>query len=139
MPCEAACTRSLLCAATIITEPGSSSPRKWIAARYISASGLHCGLPWDAVLGSDLVRHYKPDAEMYRAAIHFLGDDDPGSVMMVAAHNNDLVQAASHGMKTAFVARPYEHGARQTRDAKAEHDFTYVATSFEDLAAQLGC
>ena len=119
--------------------------RKYIIAtlsngtvRLLTDMAKHCGLPWDAVLGSDLVRHYKPDAEMYRAAIHFLGDDDPGSVMMVAAHNNDLVQAASHGMKTAFVARPYEHGARQTRDAKAEHDFTYVADSFEDLARQLG-
>jgi 2-haloacid dehalogenase len=98
----------------------------------------HCGLPWDTVLGSDLVRHYKPDPEMYRSAIEFLGNGDPGAVMMVAAHNNDLVHAASHGMKTAFVARPYEHGAKQSRDFKAEHDFTYVARDFEDLATQLG-
>jgi 2-haloacid dehalogenase len=41
-------------------------------------------------------------------------------------------------MKTAFIARPYEHGAKQMRDVKAEHDFTYVAASFEDLAQQLG-
>jgi 2-haloacid dehalogenase len=41
-------------------------------------------------------------------------------------------------MKTAYIARPYEHGTKQTRDFKAEHDFTYVATSFEDLASQLG-
>jgi 2-haloacid dehalogenase len=75
---------------------------------------------------------------MYQSAIHFLGDDDPASVMMVAAHNSDLVHAASHGMKTAFVGRPYEHGAKQSRDFKAEHDFTCVATSFEDLAQQLG-
>ena len=26
------------------------------------------GLPWDTVLGSDLVRHYKPDAEIGRAS-----------------------------------------------------------------------
>jgi 2-haloacid dehalogenase len=58
--------------------------------------------------------------------------------MMVAAHNGDLVHAAGHGMKTAFVGRPYEHGAKQARDFKAEHDFTYVARDFEDLAAQLG-
>ena len=41
-------------------------------------------------------------------------------------------------MKTAFVARPYEHGAKQRRDFKAEHDFTVVADSFEDLADKLG-
>jgi 2-haloacid dehalogenase len=90
------------------------------------------------VLGSDLVRHYKPDAEMYRSAIEFLGNGDASAVMMVAAHNNDLVAAAKYGMKTAYINRPYEHGAKQSRDFKAEHDFTYVATSFEDLAMQLG-
>src|SRR5215210_380974 len=76
--------------------------------RLLTDMAKHCGLPWDAVLGSDLVRHYKPDPEMYRSAIEFLGNGDPGAVMMVAAHNNDLMHAASHGMKTAFVARPYE-------------------------------
>lgn len=106
--------------------------------RLLTDMAKHCGLPWDTVLGSDLVQHYKPDAEMYRSAIHFLGNDDPGAVMMVAAHNSDLVRAASHGMKTAFIARPLEHGPNKTRDLKAEHDFTYVAASFEDLAAQMG-
>jgi 2-haloacid dehalogenase len=75
---------------------------------------------------------------MNRAAVEFLGNGDPGAVMMVAAHNNDLVQAASHGLKTAFVARPYEHGEKQTRDFKAENDFTVVARDFEDLADQMG-
>ena len=106
--------------------------------RLLTDMAKHCGLPWDTVLGSDLVRHYKPDPEMYRSAIEFLGNGDPGAVMMVAAHNNDLVRAASHGMKTAFIARPYEHGAKQSRDFKAEHDFTIVADGFEDLADKLG-
>ncbi|HVC57440.1 MAG TPA: haloacid dehalogenase type II [Stellaceae bacterium] len=106
--------------------------------RLLTDMAKHCGLPWDTVLGSDLVRHYKPDAEMYQSAIEFLGSGDPGAVMMVAAHNNDLVNAAKHGMKTAFISRPHEHGGLQTRDLKPEHDFTYVATSFEDLATQLG-
>lgn len=107
--------------------------------RLLTEMAKHCGLPWDTVLGSDLVRHYKPDAEMYQSAIHFLGDDDPGAVMMVAAHNGDLVNAARHGMKTAFIARPYEHGPKQSRDFEAEHEFDYTAISFEDLATQLGC
>jgi 2-haloacid dehalogenase len=107
--------------------------------RLLTDMAKHCGLPWDTVLGSDLVRAYKPDAAMYQSAIEFLGSGDPGAVMMTAAHNNDLVNASKHGMKTAYVGRPYEHGAKQSRDFKAEHDFTYVATSFEDLATQLGC
>lgn len=106
--------------------------------RLLTDMAKHCGLPWDTVLGSDLVRHYKPDAEMYRSAIDFLGNGDPGAVMMVAAHNKDLVAAAKHGMKTAYINRPYEHGAKQSRDTKAEHAFTYIAASFEDLADQLG-
>jgi 2-haloacid dehalogenase len=119
--------------------------RKYIIATLSNGTVLlltemakYCGLPWDAVLGSDLVRHYKPDPEMYRAAIEFLGDGDPGAVMMVAAHNGDLVHAAAHGMKTAFVARPTEHGAKQARDFTPEHNFTHVARSFEELAAQMG-
>jgi 2-haloacid dehalogenase len=114
--------------------------------RLLTDMAKHCGLPWDTVLGSDLVKHYKPDAEMYQSAIEYLGSGDPGAVMMVAAHNNDLLSAAKHGMKTAakhgmktaYIARPYEHGAKQSRDFKAEHAFTYAAEGFEDLATQMG-
>jgi len=107
--------------------------------RLLTDMAKHCGLPWDTVLGSDLVQAYKPDAEMYQSAIRFLGYGEPGRVMMCAAHNNDLVSAAKHGMPTAYINRPYEHGPKQTRDFKAEHDFTYVADSMEDLATRLGC
>ncbi|HJU15691.1 MAG TPA: haloacid dehalogenase type II [Stellaceae bacterium] len=96
------------------------------------------GLPWDTVLSAEIVHRYKPDPATYRSAIEFLGIGDPGAVMMVAAHNGDLAHAQSHGMKTAFVARPAEHGPGQTRDTRPEHDFTIVARDFEDLAAQLG-
>ena len=106
--------------------------------RLLTDMAKHCGLPWDTVLGSDLVRHYKPDVEMYRSAIELLGSGDPDSVMMVAAHNNDLVAASKHGMKTAFVSRPYEYGATQSDDLEAEHEFTHIATDLEDLADQLG-
>src|ERR1051325_7905508 len=34
--------------------------------RLLTDMAKYCGLPWDTVLGSDLVRHYKPDPEMYR-------------------------------------------------------------------------
>jgi 2-haloacid dehalogenase len=106
--------------------------------RLLTDMAKHCGLPWDAVLGSDLVRHYKPDPEMYRSAIDLLGAGDPGAVMMVAAHNNDLRAAAEQGMKTAFVSRPYEYGAGQSEDLEAEHAFSHTATSLEGLADQLG-
>ena len=44
------------------------------------------GLPWDAILGSDLVQHYKPDREMYMSAPYYL-DLRPEEVMMCAAHH----------------------------------------------------
>ncbi|HEX3954268.1 MAG TPA: haloacid dehalogenase type II, partial [Stellaceae bacterium] len=81
--------------------------------RLLTDMGKYCGLPWDTVLGSDIPRAYKPDAAMYQSAIELLGSGDPGAVMMTAAHNNDLVAASKHGMKTAYVNRPYEHGAKQ--------------------------
>jgi len=52
-----------------------------------------------------------------------------------------------HGVAPALFSTPTpgDHAAtvficnaKQSRDFKAEHDFTYVATSFEDLASQLG-
>ena len=106
--------------------------------RLLTDMAKQCGLPWDTVLGSDLVRHYKPDPEMYQSAIELLGSGDGGAVMMVAAHTNDLVAASKRAMKTAYIDRPYEYGAQQRPGIKAEHDFTYIATSLEDLADQLG-
>src|SRR5580658_248856 len=46
------------------------------------------GLPWDVILASDLVKHYKPDREMYLSAPFFL-DLKPEEVMMCAAHVGD--------------------------------------------------
>ena len=96
------------------------------------------GLPWDTVLSAELVHRYKPDPLTYRLAIECLGMGEPGAVMMVAAHNSDLVNAASHGMQTAFVARPLEYGPGQSRDTAPEHQFTLVARDFEELARKLG-
>jgi 2-haloacid dehalogenase len=59
--------------------------------------------------------------------------------MMVAAHNGDLVAAASCGLRTAFIARPQEHGSEQQTDLQAEHDFTVLADDFVQLAERLGC
>src|ERR1700723_3070784 len=67
------------------------------------------GLPWDAILGAELVKHYKPDNEVYRSAPVFLGLK-PEEVMMCAAHAGDLQAARSHGLRTGFIYRPDEFG-----------------------------
>jgi 2-haloacid dehalogenase len=60
--------------------------------------------------------------------------------MMVAAHNGDLKAAKAQGMKTAFVARPKEHGPGQTTDLEPDLSCVDVAPKdFVALAKQLGC
>lgn len=96
------------------------------------------GLPWDAILGAEVARHYKPDPEAYLITAGMLGLA-PGECLMVAAHNADLVVAGELGFRTAFVRRPTEHGASQTGDLAAGPAVDFAAESFIDLAAQLGC
>jgi len=97
----------------------------------------NAGLPWDMIFSAELVRHYKPDPETYRSVPALLRVA-PGEVMLVAAHNNDLVAAARQGLHTGFVARPSEYGPHQKHDFKAEHDFDVVAEDFLELAERMG-
>ncbi len=96
------------------------------------------GLPWDAILGAEVARHYKPDPEAYLVTADLLGLA-PQQCLMVAAHNADLAAAAALGFRTAFVCRPCEHGPGQTTDLAAEGDYDFVAEDFIDLARRLGC
>ena len=65
--------------------------------------------PWDAVLGAEFARDYKPKPAVYLASAAALGCA-PAEAMMVAAHTSDLVAAAAPGLRTAFVARPDAFG-----------------------------
>ena len=96
----------------------------------------HAGLPWDVILCAEIFRHYKPDPEVYLGAIRYLGLE-PAETMMVAAHNYDLRAARSHGMRTAFVARPTEYGPDQKTDLAAEEAWDVVAGDFGALADRL--
>jgi 2-haloacid dehalogenase len=97
----------------------------------------HSGLPWDVILGAELVRHYKPDREVYQSAADIL-DLKPADVMMVAAHLGDLRAAKQVGLRTAFVVRPKEYGPEGKPDLKADGIADISATDFNDLARQLG-
>jgi len=97
----------------------------------------HSGLPWDFLLSGDNVRHFKPDPETYLGAVEMFGGD-AGTVMLVAAHNDDLEAARSFGLKTAFIARPTEYGPDQKTDLKAEDDWDIIADSIEGVADALG-
>jgi len=97
------------------------------------------GLPWDAILGAEVARAYKPMPESYLSAADMLGLD-PHEVALVAAHNDDLKAAAAAGLKAIFVKRPTEVAdTGQTKDIEAWDGVDLAAESFEDLADKLGC
>lgn len=92
-------------------------------------------LPWTCILGADIAKNYKPMSEVYLASARALRLQ-PDQVVMVAAHNDDLFAAREAGLKTAFVARPNEHGPNQTTDLEPESNWDWIATDFLDLARQ---
>jgi 2-haloacid dehalogenase len=97
----------------------------------------HSGLPWDCILGAELVRHYKPDREVYQSAADFLGLK-VNEVMMVAAHLGDLRAAKGVGLRTAFVTRPMEFGPNGKPDLAPDASVDVSAKDFGDLASQIG-
>ena len=97
----------------------------------------HSGLPWDCILGAELVRHYKPDKETYLMPGEFF-DVEPAAVMMVAAHEGDLQAAKALGLRTAYVHRPLEYGPGRTSTMPAAGRFDFLARDLGDLATQIG-
>ena len=96
------------------------------------------GLPWDAILGAEVARHYKPQPAAYLTTAELLGLV-PAQCVLVAAHNGDLAAAFALGFHTAFVHRRTEHGPTQTTDLRPTRDWDFVAEDFIDLAEKLGC
>ena len=97
------------------------------------------GLPWDAIVGADIGRDYKPNAAVYRASAAALGLA-PEQVMMVAAHNFDLAAAREAGLAAAFVSRPEEYGDGPvgTPDLAPSDDWEAVVPDFIALAKHMG-
>jgi len=98
----------------------------------------NAGLPWDAILGAEPVRAYKPTPESYLRTADILGLQ-PHQCMLVAAHNDDLAAARDCGFDTAFVCRPTEHGAHQSSNLGPTSDWTYSTGSISELADRLNC
>lgn len=96
----------------------------------------HAGLPFDLILCAETCRHYKPDPETYRMPGTLL-DLAPHQVMLVAAHNDDLIAAAKQGLRTGFFPRPTEYGPLQHKDFQAEAAFDVIGEDLRDLAAQV--
>ncbi|HRK24531.1 MAG TPA: haloacid dehalogenase type II [Beijerinckiaceae bacterium] len=96
----------------------------------------HNHFHWDAILGAELARDYKPKLAVYRSGCDAL-DLAPERCMMVAAHTSDLVAAKAAGLQTAHVARPDEYGPGKGEAAPsapvdlAAHDLDHLAELLE--------
>src|SRR5437879_10502061 len=96
------------------------------------------GLPWDAILGAEVARHYKPQPAAYLTTAELLGLV-PAQCVLGAGPNGDLAAAAALGFRAAFVPRRTQPGPTQTTDLRPTRDWDFVAEDFSDLAEKLGC
>ncbi len=93
-------------------------------------------IPWDAILGSDVARDFKPKPGVYLAACDAF-NLAPGQCMMVAAHTRDLVAAAKCGLRTGHIARPDEYGPN-TGETAPTAPVDIAGKDLADLATKLG-
>lgn len=96
------------------------------------------GLPWDCVLSAEVFRAYKPDPATYLGVARVFALP-PQRVMLVAAHHDDLEGARACGLRTAYVERPLEFGARNVKDVRPQAANELHTRDLGDLADQLGC
>ena len=59
---------------------------------------------FDESISVDSVRRFKPDLEVYRSAAAHLGEQ-PGELLLIAAHPWDVFGAMKAGWRAAFIAR----------------------------------
>lgn len=102
------------------------------------AMAKRAGLPWDAILGAEYSRAYKPAPEAYLATARAL-QINPGELCLVTAHHSDLAAARACGLMTAYIDRPMEYGGRPAPDRDAAQDWDYRANGIDELADRLGC
>jgi 2-haloacid dehalogenase len=95
------------------------------------------GLVWDAIVGAEIARDYKPKPAVYLSAAAAF-DCKPEQTMMVAAHSSDLAAASAAGLRTAFVARSDERGPG-TGERRASVPVDVSVASLTELVDRLGC
>jgi 2-haloacid dehalogenase len=93
------------------------------------------GLQWDAILGAELAKAYKPEPAAYLATAGALGLS-PRELCLVACHHSDLAAARACGLQTAYVDRPLEYGGAPAPDAAFQQAWDWQAESLIDLAEQ---
>jgi 2-haloacid dehalogenase len=113
----------------------------WVAPVSNGNIALMCDLAkrndlrWDAILGADIAKDFKPKPEVYLAAAAAF-NLQPGECVMCACHSSDLKAAAASGLRTAFIARPLEFPGLS--DVKPIIPVDFSCKSLVDLADLLG-
>jgi 2-haloacid dehalogenase len=93
------------------------------------------GFHWDAILGAEYARDYKPKPDVYLSACAAF-DLAPSDCMMVAAHSDDLAAAAACGLRTGFVARPNEKGPGRG-ESRPTTPVDFAGDDLVDLAGKI--
>ena len=95
-------------------------------------------LPWDCILSAETFHAYKPDPRTYGGVARVF-DLAPAQVMLVATHHDDLAAARACGLRTAYIERPLEYGAKHPKDEQTVAANDLHARDLLALADLLGC
>jgi 2-haloacid dehalogenase len=95
-------------------------------------------LPWDCILSAETFQAYKPDPRTYGGVARVF-KVEPWEVLMVATHHDDLAAARACGLRTAYIERPLELGAKHPKDGRRQAGNDLHARDLLALADLLGC
>ena len=98
----------------------------------------HARLPWDCILSAENFHCYKPDPAVYKGLVKTFGLA-PETVMLSAAHHDDLAAARDCGLLTAYIQRPLEYGMNHIKEVSPQPGNHIHASNMVTLAEQLGC
>lgn len=94
-------------------------------------------MSWDCLISCEMTGVYKPQPESYRITARLLGMR-PSDIMMVSAHNFDLLAAREQGYHSAFVHRPKEWGPDGGPSEVPDPVHDVIVRDFAELADALG-
>ena len=102
------------------------------------AMARRSGIPWDALLGAEVSRAYKPDPAAYIQTAEMLGIA-PRDLCLVASHHADLAAARACGLTTAYISRPWEFGGAPAPDAGLAQAWDWSCDGIDELANIMQC
>ena len=96
------------------------------------------GLPWDAILGAEVTRHYKPQPECYLWSAELLGLR-PDECMLVAAPRRRSPSSRCPLVCTRRSLAGLTSSVAPVRRTRRRPGSSTLWRAFLDLAGQLGC